>query len=141
MDATSQRPAVRYFHYTEVSNSRNFFMRRLLLLLVCSAGFAADNKMLLRQGWAIQSSADVRESGATLSTVGFRPTGWYTAPARSTVFSALVAAKKYPDPYFGMNLRDTPGVKYNIGVNFSNIAMAEDSPFRKPWWFRTAFML
>ncbi|HKA00501.1 MAG TPA: glycoside hydrolase family 2 TIM barrel-domain containing protein, partial [Candidatus Solibacter sp.] len=128
-------------------------MRRLLLLLVCSAAFAAvsaetaqavepsNNKMLFRQGWTIQSSADFRESGATLSTVGFRPTGWYTAPARSTVFSALVAAKKYPDPYFGMNLRDTPGVKYNIGVNFSNIAMPEDSPFRKPWWFRTAFTL
>jgi exo-1,4-beta-D-glucosaminidase len=116
-------------------------MRPLLLLLVCSAAFAADNKMLLRQGWAIQSSADARESGTTLSTVGFRPTGWYTAPARSTVYSALVAAKKYPDPYFGMNLRDAPGVKYNIGVNFSNIAMPEDSPFRKPWWFRTAFTL
>src|SRR5689334_15085277 len=116
-------------------------MRLLLVLLACSASLAADSKMLLRQGWAIRSSADVLETGSSLSAAGFRPTGWYTTTAPTTVFSALVDAKKYPDPYFGMNLREAPGVKYGIGVNFSNVAMPEDSPFKKPWWFRTDFTL
>jgi exo-1,4-beta-D-glucosaminidase len=118
-------------------------MRRFLLSLVCTcvAVSAADTRLLLRQGWVIQSSADVRETGAALSLASFRSTGWYATTAPTTVFSALVAAKKYPDPYFGMNLRDTPGVKYGIGVNFSNVAMPDDSPFRKPWWFRTEFKL
>jgi exo-1,4-beta-D-glucosaminidase len=117
-------------------------MRRLVLLfLACAAAFAADTKTLLRQGWALQSSAEVRETGPAISALGFRPSGWYTASAPTTVFSALVAAKKYPDPYFGMNLRDVPGVKYGIGVNFSNLAMPEDSPFKKPWWFRAEFQM
>ena len=34
-----------------------------------------------------------------------------------------------------------PGVSYNIGFNFSNAPMPDDSPFRKPWWFRTEFKL
>jgi exo-1,4-beta-D-glucosaminidase len=141
-DATSQRPAAQQFHYTEISIAGTF-MRRLLLCLVSFglAAAAADTRILLRQGWSIQSSSDVRESGAALSATGFRTNGWYEGTAPTTVFSALVAAKKYPDPYFGTNLRQTPGVKYGIGVNFSNVAMPEDSPFRKPWWFRTEFKL
>src|SRR5215467_10283245 len=117
-------------------------MRRLVLLfLSCMAAFAADTKTLLRQGWALQSSTDVRETGSAISVPGFRSSGWYAATAPTTVFSALVTAKKYPDPYHGMNLRDVPGVKYGIGVNFSNVAMPEDSPFKKPWWFRKEFQL
>jgi exo-1,4-beta-D-glucosaminidase len=118
-------------------------MSRLLLSLVCFcvAVSAADTRLLLRQGWAIQSSGNVRETGAAISAAAYRPNGWYNATAPTTVFNALVAAKKYPDPYFGMNLREAPGVKYGIGVNFSNIAMPEDSPFKKPWWFRSEFKL
>ena len=61
----------RQFHYTEIS-IRNIFMRRFLLFFACAAGCAADTKILLRPGWAIQSSAEVRETGAALSAV---PTG------------------------------------------------------------------
>ena len=117
---------------------------RLLLALACTAAAlpaAPDNRILLRQGWTIQSSADVRENGAVFSAPGFRPRGWTETSAPTTVFSALVAAHKYPDPYFGMNLRSAPGVKYDIGFNFSNAPMPEDSPFRRPWWFRTEFKL
>jgi exo-1,4-beta-D-glucosaminidase len=114
----------------------------LAALLVPVAVAAPEPKMLLRQNWAIQSSADVPESGATLSAAGFRPAhAWHAATVPTTVFSALVAAHLYPDPYFGTNLRSAPGVKYAVGFNFSNAAMPEDSPFRKPWWFRTEFQL
>jgi len=119
-------------------------MRRFLLAFTCAAAVlpaAPESKLLLRQGWAIQSSAEVRETGAALSAPGFRPRGWTETTMPTTVFSALSAAKKYPDPYFGMNLRSAPGVAYNIGVNFSNLPMPADSPFRKPWWFRTEFKL
>ncbi|HTS61185.1 MAG TPA: glycoside hydrolase family 2 protein [Candidatus Acidoferrales bacterium] len=119
-------------------------MRRFLLAFTCAAAVlpaAPESKLLLRQGWAIQSSAEVRETGAALSAPGFRPRGWTETTVPTTVFSALSAAKKYPDPYFGMNLRSAPGVAYNIGVNFSNLPMPADSPFRKPWWFRTEFKL
>src|ERR1051326_8338564 len=117
-------------------------MRLSIALLLSTSAFAApDAKMLLRSNWSLQSSAEIHETGAALSAAGFHAQGWYAATAPTTVFSALVAAKKYPDPYTGMNLRDVPGVKYPIGTNFSNVAMPEDSPFHKPWWFRTEFRL
>ena len=119
-------------------------MRRLPMVAICAATVlmaAPESKMLLRPGWAIQSSADVRETGQAISAAGYATRGWYAATMPSTVFNALVAAGKYPEPYFDMNLRSVPGVKYGIGVNFSNLAMPDDSPFRKPWWFRTEFKL
>src|ERR1051325_989773 len=114
-------------------------MRLLLFALLSAALLSAetDSRMLLRQGWFLQSSAEVHENGSGLSTASFRPSGWYP----TTVLSALVAAKKSPDPYFGMNLREVPGVKYNIGTNFSNTPMPADSPFHRPWWFRAEFQL
>ena len=118
-------------------------MRLVALAFLCAAALAGapGERMLLRQGWAIRSSADVRETGAALSAPGFRPRGWFETSAPTTVFSALVAAGKYPDPYFGLNLRSAPGVGYNIGTNFSNSPMPKDSPFRNSWWFRTEFKL
>ena len=95
----------------------------------------------LAKGWAIQSSIKVREKGDALSTAKFRPTGWYASSVPATVVGALVANKVYPDPYFGMNLRSMPGVKYNIGAIFTNQPMPADSPFAVPWWYRTQFQL
>jgi exo-1,4-beta-D-glucosaminidase len=50
--------------------------------------------------------------------------------------TALVKDKTYPDPFVGMNLREIPGTTYKIGTNFSNTAMAKDSPFAVSWWYR-----
>ncbi len=38
-----------------------------------------------------------------------------------------------------MNLRQYPGMNYPIGSNFSNIAMAADSPYAVSWWYRKQF--
>jgi exo-1,4-beta-D-glucosaminidase len=122
-------------------------VRSALLLLVVhvATGAAPESdavpKMLLRQGWAIQSSAEVRETGATLSTPAFQPRGWYRATLPSTVLNALVASHVYPDPYFGMNLRSISGTSYPVGMNFSNLPMPPESPFRHSWWYRTDFKL
>ncbi len=102
---------------------------------------AGPPRMLLRQGWTIQSSTDVREGGDLISTPWFNPRGWYNATLPSTVLSALVRDRVYPDPYEGMNLRSIPGTFYPIGSNFSGIEMPPDSPFRHSWWYRTNFKL
>ncbi|MBZ5580802.1 MAG: glycosyl hydrolase family 2, partial [Acidobacteriia bacterium] len=98
-------------------------------------------KMLLRQGWTIQSSGDAPRDGVELSTPGFKTRGWYGAALPSTVFNALVQRDVYPDPYSGMNLRSVAGTTYPIGVNFSNTPMPPESPFRRSWWYRTEFKL
>jgi exo-1,4-beta-D-glucosaminidase len=112
-----------------------------ILLLACLPALAADSTTDLRSGWMIQSSAAITESGAVLSTPSYKPAGWQPATLPSTVLNALVHDKVYPEPYTGMNLRQIPGTTYGIGLNFSNVAMPADSPFAKPWWYRTEFRI
>jgi exo-1,4-beta-D-glucosaminidase len=110
-------------------------------VMVSAAEEEPGTRMLLRQGWAIGSSADVHESGAALSTPDVNTRNWYRATLPSTVVSALVADRVYPDPYFGMNLRSISGTSYPISTNFSGAQMPPDSPFRHSWWYRTVFDL
>jgi exo-1,4-beta-D-glucosaminidase len=112
---------------------------RILLAVLLLPGLAPADSIPLRQGWMIRSSAGMTESGAVLSTTSYKMDGWHSATLPSTVLSALVRDKVYPDPYFGMNLRQIPGTTYAIGLNFSNSPIPEDSPFAKSWWYRTEF--
>ena len=95
----------------------------------------------LHEGWFIQSSAKVTEKGEEISSARYRPRDWYPASIPSTVIAALVKNNVYPDPYFGMNLRSIPGTNYGIGMNFANLPMPDDSPFRVAWWYRTEFRI
>ena len=116
---------------------------RLLLFaaLAARAAVADDLRLELRDGWAIESSAQVTAGGEAVSRPGFATTGWHHATVPTTVVSALVADGTYPDPYYGTNLRELPGATYKVGTNFSNVAMPADSPFAVPWWYRTEFTL
>jgi len=99
----------------------------------------AETKLALRDGWSLQTSAKVEAKGEVISTPSFAPKGWHAATIPSTVVAALVKDKSLPDPFPGMNLRSFPGVNYPIGANFSNIAMASDSPYAISWWYRKTF--
>jgi exo-1,4-beta-D-glucosaminidase len=117
-------------------------MRLLLIgvLLVPACGAAAgQSRQMLAQGWALQSSAQVAAGGAEVSRAGFAARGWYPARVPATVVAALVAAGVYPDPYFGMNMRQLPGADYPVGKIFSKLPMPAGSPFRAAWWYRTEF--
>ena len=117
----------------------------LCVVLWCSSLFAQPSKpeanLLLKDGWSLQSSANVGQPGSEISSPGFTTKGWYSVSVPTTVVAALVKAKVYPDPLYGMNLRSLPGVTYPIGGNFSNFPMQDDSPFAVPWWYRREFNL
>ncbi|HKS76244.1 MAG TPA: beta galactosidase jelly roll domain-containing protein [Terriglobales bacterium] len=117
----------------------------LCVVLWCSSLFAQpakpEAKLVLKDGWSLQSSANVGQPGSEISSPGFAPKGWYSVSIPTTVVAALVKAKIYPDPLYGMNLRSLPGVTYPIGGNFSNFPMQSDSPFAVPWWYRKEFNL
>src|SRR5262249_34166226 len=106
-----------------------------------AAAVRDTSRIDLKQDWRIQSSAKLRQAGAENSKTGFDPNGWYPSSVPSTVLNALVQNKVYPDPYFGMNLRQLPGIAGDIGDNFTNLAMPPDSPFAVSWWYRTEFRL
>jgi exo-1,4-beta-D-glucosaminidase len=121
------------------------FLGRLTVLvaipIASAAGVGSNSQVLLRESWFIQSSADVRSDGPTISKTGFSTQDWYPATLPSTVLSALVEDKVYPDPYVGMNLRSIPGTTYPIFEDFSGIQMPPSSPFLQSWWYRTEFKL
>jgi exo-1,4-beta-D-glucosaminidase len=106
-----------------------------------SAQPPSSTKFALTDGWMMQSSAKVDQKGDEVSTPGFQPKSWHAVSVPTTVVAALVKEKIYPDPSFGMNLRQYPGVSYPIGANFSNLPLPPDSPFAVPWWYRKQFVL
>jgi len=59
----------------------------------------------------------------------------------ATVVAAQWKNGLLPDPNYGMNLRQYPGVAYPVGANFSNLPMPPDSPYAVSWWYRKEFTL
>jgi exo-1,4-beta-D-glucosaminidase len=100
-----------------------------------------SEKLPLRDHWALQSSTKVDAQGETISTPIFVPQGWHDVSVPTTVVAALVNDKTLPDPFFATNLRQFPGMTYGVGKNFSNIAMARDSPYAVSWWYRKQFIV
>jgi exo-1,4-beta-D-glucosaminidase len=105
------------------------------------AGWPPGRRLPLGAGWDLQSSAALHEGGEVLSTETFRPRGWHAVTVPTTVFAALVARGLYPEPFFGMNLRQVSGMEYPVGANFSNLPMPAGSPFAVAWWYRNEFTL
>ena len=95
----------------------------------------------LREDWRLQSACKLNSAGPALAKAGFSTDGWLKATVPTTVLAAQAAAGTVPDPYFGSNLRQLAGTTYPIGQNFSNLPMAEDSPYHCGWWYRTEFVV
>src|SRR5258708_7384997 len=110
-------------------------------LLSGHAAFCAEEavRIYLHKDWQIQSSCEVKASGAQISAPGFEAKGWHRSDVPATVVGALVADKTYPDPNYGTNFKSFPGMDYSSKTFFANQDMPKDSPFRCAWWFRTEF--
>jgi exo-1,4-beta-D-glucosaminidase len=106
----------------------------LIISIPCRAQSPADTKIVLKDKWAIQSSKEVKSDAKTISTTGFRTEGWYPTSVPSTVLAALVANKVYPDPYYGTNFNDLPGM-----IPYPKREIPDSSPFKVAWWYRTEF--
>ncbi len=95
--------------------------------------------MPLHEGWRLQSACKLESSGEQIGADSFSTDGWLKTSVPNTVLAAQADAGVLPDPYFGMNLRNLPGTDYPIGANFSQLPMAQDSPYRCGWWYRDEF--
>jgi exo-1,4-beta-D-glucosaminidase len=77
--------------------------------------------MVLRDGWRMQSSANLQGAGGReLSAPGRDTAGWVPVTVPTTVFAGLVAHHVYPDPYVGNNLTIAPASLFDVS-----------------WWYRT----
>jgi len=118
----------------------------IVLLAIVSAvplsGAVNPPAVLLQRGWRVQSSIRISAEGPAISSPGFQTKGWYEATVPSTVLAIQVANGEFPDPNFGINLRQLPGMTYPIGLNsFNRFPMSKDSPYAVPWWYRTEFQI
>jgi exo-1,4-beta-D-glucosaminidase len=133
----------KFFRSPHCTSAAEFTAKSFLLAVALIALFPllvrAEGGRVLREGWKVQSSAKVQGGGEKVSHVGFSTSGWYSTSAPKTVFAVLVDNGVYKNPYFGMNLRSVPGVEYNIGSEYANQEMPEDSPYAVPWWYRKEF--
>ncbi len=126
------------------SHGALFHLIVLLAILSSSPMARASNptEIKLQRGWRVQSSTKVSADGPAISSPKFPTEGWYEATVPSTVLAVQVASGEFPDPNFGMNLRQLPGMTYPIGLNsFNRFPMSKDSPYAVPWWYRTEFQL
>jgi exo-1,4-beta-D-glucosaminidase len=115
-----------------------FFTYVLLTIISfnCMAQIPAGGKLLIKDNWTIQSSKEIKSDAKTISTAGFRVEGWYPTSVPSTVLAALVANKVYPDPYYGTNFNNLPGI-----IPYQKREMPDSSPFKVAWWYRTEFKI
>ena len=112
-----------------------------MVVQLATAPAAAADRFALGDGWELQSSSKVRETGAQISEPAFKVNDWMRVTVPTTVVAAQVKLGLLPDPFFGMNLRHYPGMGYPIGTNFSNVRMPPKSPYAASWWYRKSFTL
>jgi exo-1,4-beta-D-glucosaminidase len=123
--------------------SRLLLQFLLVTMAVAQPGMRSESKqeLALREGWSLQTSTKVTSSGEAISSTGFSTQDWIATEVPTTVVGAQVKKGLLPDPLFGTNLRQFPGVSYPIGANFSNLPMPTDSPYTVSWWYRKEFTL
>ena len=85
---------------------------------------APEFETVLNEGWFIQSSASLSETGKSISIAGYDVQNWYPSSAPRTVLAALLENGVYTDPFFGKNLEKIP-----------------TEQFKQPWWYRKEFTL
>lgn len=100
------------------------FVLVCLLSLPLMAKRKEDNTLVLKKGWYIQSSENVKEQGGLISSAEFKPAGWMAAVVPSTVMGNLVNDKVYKDVF--------------VGKNFASIP---EDQFKNSWWYRTEFSI
>ena len=100
------------------------------LAVAASARAQAPDRLLLREGWGLQSSAKAGQGGEAVSQPGFDASAWSAITVPNTVVGALVEDGTYPDPFFGMNLRTLPGMTYPVGEELLAPAHVAREPVR-----------
>lgn len=96
----------------------------VLVLSCCQNHDSVSSEFLLSDGWKVQSSAKVLQSGEMLSTSQADVKKWYEAVVPSTVMGTLVRNGIYADVLEGMNYEKI-----------------DRSQFDTAWWYRTEFEL
>jgi exo-1,4-beta-D-glucosaminidase len=96
----------------------------------------------LRNNWYVQSSANVTDSGATISTPGYAHSGWLLTEIPATPLGAQFDNHLVSSPYVNENAATIAGTCYNVTTNYANVSWCSGSPYGPtPWWFLNQFTI
>jgi exo-1,4-beta-D-glucosaminidase len=95
--------------------------------------------MQLDDGWLLQSAAKVKAPGETVSVHSYAAKGWTPAVVPGTVVGALVKSGTLADPMVGATMESFEGFKGGQDRLHTLMPLPDESPYRKPWWFRNVF--
>ncbi|HEY5523037.1 MAG TPA: hypothetical protein VIK21_07575, partial [Desulfuromonadaceae bacterium] len=102
-------------------------------------------KIDLRAGWLLQSSALAHQDGGEVSAPVYKLDGWYKVMVPTTVLNALVNNGIYPDPRIALNTYKVPDLsdEFNQKFDLAKFSHLPDkrNPWKDPWWFRREFTL
>jgi mannosylglycoprotein endo-beta-mannosidase len=100
------------------------FMRIHLLVFVVLLPLSSLGQPAAQNvgNWYMQDAAQVKETGARVSSPSYKPKDWYRATVPGTVLTTLVNNQLYPEPLYGENMRQIP-----------------ESLNKTSWWYRTNF--
>ena len=81
--------------------NNNFFRVCLVAGLLLAGGRGrAQERMVLRDGWEMQSALVVPATGDAVSRAGYSAAGWYKVSVPTTIIAGLLANKVYDfDPF------------------------------------------
>jgi len=103
-------------------------MRATALVIVytlCIFAASAQQKLILKDGWAMQSSFTTAINGADVSQKGYSTAQWYKVSVPTTIIAGLLANHVYAfDPFMDTNLARIAGPQFDTS-----------------WWFRKEFTL
>ncbi len=105
------------------------FLGFLVLLMLPWSVFSQNNvwnvkNTELQDHWQIQTSDKVSANGEKISTLNFKPSGWYAAKVPNSTLGTLVDDGVFKNIYYNRNLENIP-----------------DSLFTNPWWYRRTFVI
>src|SRR5258708_5123473 len=102
-----------------------FIVISLLTLAKSFAQSSQNFKMILKDGWQMQSATRVADAGARVSQSGYKPMGWYTISRATTKIGGFLFYKVHDlDPF--------------DDIDFKKL---KDPKLDSTWWFRTVFTL
>ena len=115
----------------------------LLLLLICF--MAEAQRIKLTDNWLIKNSIEVKSPDEAVSSVQYKPEGWYPTSVPTTELSVFVKNGTYLDPHLAMNNFRIPDVSdsFNAKHDLAKYSYLKDkaNPWKDPYWFRTEVVL
>jgi len=111
--------------YTMMHNKTLFTIGLTAGLLLAGGRGHAQERLVLKEGWEMQSATVAQSSGDAISRAGYSAAGWYKVSVPTTIIAGLLENKVYDfDPFYGMNFEKL-----------------KDPKLDAPWWFRREFAL